>query len=72
VGKSFQILRRELRPDDGGSSDRANERIDSGNRTNAANPKPGMTAGTLANNTAENAKRAQATQNLHKAWHHIW
>ena len=34
--------------------------------------KPGMTATTLANNAAENNKKAQATQNVHKAWYHIW
>jgi hypothetical protein len=38
----------------------------------AASPKPGMTAQTLANNAAENSKKAQATQNVHKAWYHFW
>jgi len=47
-------------------SDRGNQRIDAGN------PKPGMTAATLANNAADNSKKARATQNVHKAWYHIW
>jgi hypothetical protein len=34
--------------------------------------KPGMTATALANNAAEKNKMAQATQNVHKAWYHIW
>jgi hypothetical protein len=32
--------------------------------------KPGLTASTVANNAAENNKKAQATQNVHKAWYH--
>jgi len=47
-------------------NDRVNQRIDAGN------PKPGITANTLANNAAENNKKAQATQSVHKAWYHIW
>jgi hypothetical protein len=34
--------------------------------------KPAMTATTIANNAAENNKKVQATQNVHKAWYHIW
>jgi hypothetical protein len=34
--------------------------------------KPGMTAATVANNAAENNKKAQNTQKLHKAWYHFW
>jgi hypothetical protein len=34
--------------------------------------KPGITATTIANNAAENNKKARATENLHKAWYHIW
>jgi hypothetical protein len=34
--------------------------------------KPVMTATTIANNAAENNKKVQATQNVHKAWYHIW
>jgi hypothetical protein len=47
-------------------SDRGNQRIDTGS------PKPGMTSATLASNTAENNKKAQATQKVHKARYHIW
>jgi hypothetical protein len=31
-----------------------------------------MTAHTLASNAAENNKKVQATQNVHKAWYHVW
>jgi hypothetical protein len=34
--------------------------------------KPALTATTIANNAAENNKKVQATQNVHKAWYHIW
>jgi len=54
-------------------ADRGDVRNDRGNeRINAGSPKPGMTAATLANNAAQNNKKAQATQNLHKAWYHFW
>jgi hypothetical protein len=41
-----------------------------GQRTDGV--KPGMTAATMANNTAENNKKAQASTNVHKAWYHFW
>ena len=34
--------------------------------------KPAISSATLANNTAENNKKAQAAQHLHKAWYHFW
>ena len=34
--------------------------------------KPGISSATLANNTAENNKKAQTAQQLHKAWYHFW
>jgi hypothetical protein len=34
--------------------------------------KPGISSATLASNTAENNKKAQAAQRLHKAWYHFW
>jgi hypothetical protein len=34
--------------------------------------KPGITASTLAHDTAENNEKAQSTQSVHKAWYHIW
>jgi hypothetical protein len=34
--------------------------------------KPGITAATLANNAAENDKKARATENMYKAWYHVW
>jgi hypothetical protein len=34
--------------------------------------KPGLTAATMANNAAENNKKVQTTQNLQRAWYHIW
>jgi hypothetical protein len=34
--------------------------------------KPGITSATLANNAAENNKKTRATENMHKAWYHVW
>jgi hypothetical protein len=34
--------------------------------------KPGITSATLANNAAENNKKVQANEKLHKAWYHVW
>jgi hypothetical protein len=34
--------------------------------------KPGITASTLANHAAENNKKAETKQTVHKAWYHIW
>jgi hypothetical protein len=34
--------------------------------------KPGMTPAAMANNTAENNKKAQAATSVHKAWYHFW
>jgi hypothetical protein len=34
--------------------------------------KSGITASTLANDAAENSKKAQTKQTVHKAWYHIW
>jgi hypothetical protein len=49
-------------------ADRGDMRSDRGNqRINTGSPKPGMTSTTLASNTAENNKKAQATQHIHKA-----
>jgi hypothetical protein len=56
----------DMRNNDMQNDDRGSKRIDVGSA------KPGMTATALANNAAENNKKAQATQNVHKAWYHIW
>jgi hypothetical protein len=37
-----------------------------------AEAKVGMTSATVANNAAENNKKAQTDQHLQKAWWHIW
>ena len=34
--------------------------------------KPGITSSTVANNAAENYRKAQNTQTVHKAWYHVW
>ena len=46
------------------------QRMDGGQRMEGT--KPGISAATVANNAAENNKKAQATENVHKAWYHVW